>query len=88
MGHDNIRTLDLEAAPAVPTEIAEIAADVQLAYGELAKAFICAMVVRCMKRRQPMMEDFWSAVGEIVFTEDPEPTAGCPGELANDIRLH
>lgn len=88
MGHNDVTVIDLEALPSGTSAIAEVAADVMSAYGELAKGFIRAMVIRCMKRGQPMMEDFWLAVGDIVFADDPEPTAGCPTEIAETIRLH
>ncbi|ARR52109.1 hypothetical protein HY78_00850 [Rhizorhabdus wittichii DC-6] len=69
-------------------EIGQLALDVMLAYDDLAKGFIVAMVQRAMEDRNELMEDIWLAVGAIVWEADPNATAGCPVDLATEIRLH
>lgn len=70
------------------SQIIDLARDVQLAYGDLAKGFVAAMIKRNAINADPVARDLWLAVADIVWTKDPMPTAGCPAELANDIRLH
>ncbi|MBO9380223.1 hypothetical protein GG804_26000 [Sphingomonas histidinilytica] len=83
-----IRRWPSERLPLSADDITQLATDVMLAYDDLAKAFIVAMVERAMNSRDEMTEDVWLAVGAIIWEADPDASAGCPRELATDIRLH
>ncbi|MBO9377652.1 hypothetical protein GG804_12820 [Sphingomonas histidinilytica] len=84
----HVRRWPPERPPLSADEITQLATDVIVAYGDLAKGFIIAMVERAMNSRDEMMEDIWLAVGAIIWEADPNASAGCPAELAAEIRLH
>jgi hypothetical protein len=69
-------------------EVVDLARDVMLAYGDLSKGFVMAMVRKTAVDADPVARDLWLAVADIVWTIDPMPSAGCPAELADEIRLH
>lgn len=90
MRHDpvRVRRWPPERLPLTADEIGQLAVDVLVAYDDLAKGFIVAMIQRAMEDRDELMEDIWLAVGAIIWEADPDASAGCPVDLAAEIRLH